>query len=285
MKINQSRRNSGMSKALLHIKDVLTVFQKMCRRAVSECMYCNGRVKTGLSKGILQNSTDIRWRNPLRCDTLSVCLKDEVVTGIFLSECTQHKEHLRGDRDISVFHPFALANEEHLSVKTDIFPSEPANFTDPESAVVGKCQQGFVIESAAFKKPCDTALGENPGKFLRFLYFGENQPSGLFKSHDFVIVLQSKHSVLKEGDTVPLLIHQRGEVSFDVILSKIVRQFLDVNHSLRNLELVVIDTMLSILSDTQLFIEARNAVFKFRHNRVCLVYECLRHGNFGEGEL
>ena len=285
MKINQSRRNSSMSKALLHIKDVLTVFQKMCRRAVSECMYCNGRVKTGLSKGILQNSTDIRWRNPLRCDTLSVCLKDEVVTGIFLSECTQHKEHLRGDRDISVFHPFALANEEHLSVKTDIFPSKPANFTDPESAVVGKCQQRFVIESAAFKKPCDTALGENPGKFLRFLYFGENQPSGLFKSHDFVIVLQSKHSVLKEGDTVPLLIHQRGEVSFDVILSKIVRQFLDVNHSLRNLELVVIDTMLSILSDTQLFIEARNAVFKFRHNRVCLVYECLRHGNFGEGEL
>ena len=82
-----------------------------------------------------------------------------------------------------------------------------------------------------------------------------------------------------------MLIHQRREVSFDVILSKIVRQFLDVNHSLRNLELVVIDTMLSILSDTQLFIEARNAVFKFRHNRVCLVYECLRHGNFGEGEL
>ena len=62
---------------------------------------------------------------------------------------------------------------------------------------------------------------------------------------------------------------------FDVILCKVVRQFLDVNHSLRNLELVVIDTMLSILSDTQLFIEARNAVFKFRHNRVCLVYECL----------
>ena len=43
--------------------------------------------------------------------------------------------------------------------------------------------------------------------------------------------------------------------------------------------LVVKDTMLSILSDTQLFIEARNAVFKTRHNRAYYVYECFRHGN------
>ena len=35
----------------------------------------------------------------------------------------------------------------------------------------------------------------------------------------------------------------------------------------------------------QLFIEARNAVFKFRHNRACLVYECFRYGNFGEWDL
>ena len=69
------------------------------------------------------------------------------------------------------------------------------------------------------------------------------------------------------------------------LLYKVVRQCLDVNHSLRNLELVVIDTMLRILSDTQLFIKTRNAVFKFRHNRAYLVYECLRHGNSGEGEL
>ena len=48
---------------------------------------------------------------------------------------------------------------------------------------------------------------------------------------------------------------------------------------------VSIDTMLCILSDTQLFIKTINAVFKFRHNRACLVYECLRHGNSGEGEL
>ena len=36
--------------------------------------------------------------------------------------------------------------------------------------------------------------------------------------------------------------------------------------------LVLIDTALSILSHTQLFIKTRNAVFKFRHNRACLVY-------------
>ena len=52
----------------------------------------------------------------------------------------------------------------------------------------------------------------------------------------------------------------------------------DVNHSLRNLELVVIDTVLGILGQTQLFMEKRDAVFKIRHNRACLVYECLRHG-------
>ena len=44
-------------------------------------------------------------------------------------------------------------------------------------------------------------------------------------------------------------------------------------------------TVLSILSDTQFFIEMRNAVFKYRHNRACLVYECIRHGNSSEGEL
>ena len=59
----------------------------------------------------------------------------------------------------------------------------------------------------------------------------------------------------------------------------------DVNHSSRNLELVVIDTALSILSHTKLFIEASHAVFKFRYNRVRLVYGCFRHGNSGEGEL
>ena len=42
---------------------------------------------------------------------------------------------------------------------------------------------------------------------------------------------------------------------FDVILCKVVRQFLDVNHSLRNFELIVLNTVFSILSHTQLFIK------------------------------
>ena len=82
-------------------------------------------------------------------------------------------------------------------------------------------------------KPGHTALGEHSGQFLRLAYFGKHQSSGLFKSHD----------------------------------------------------LVVIDTLLGILGHTQFFMEKRNAVFKIRHNRSCLVYECLRHGNSGEGEL
>ena len=112
-----------MSKALLHIKDVLTVFQKMCRRAVSQSVYVNGRVKTGLSQGILQNGSNVRRRNTLWGDILSMGLKDEVVTGIFLSERPQHTKHLRGDRDISIFHPFALTDEHLSSVEADVFPS------------------------------------------------------------------------------------------------------------------------------------------------------------------
>ena len=65
----------------------------------------------------------------------------------------------------------------------------------------------------------------------------------------------------------------------NVILCEIVRQLLEIQRCLRNLELVVIDTVLGILGQTQLFMEKRNAVFKIRHNRACLVYECLRYGN------
>ena len=171
------------------------------------------------------------------------------------------------------------------SVKTDVLPSEPAHLTDPVCAVVDKRQQGLVVQPARFEMLGNTSLGEYSGKFLRLPDFRKHQSSGLFESHDLVVVLQPKDRVLKKGDAVPFLIQQRGEISLNVILGEIVRQFLEVQCRLRNLELVVIDTMLRILSDTQLFIKTINAVFKFRHNRACLVYECLRHGNFGEGEL
>lgn len=73
--------------------------------------------------------------------------------------------------------------------------------------------------------------------------------------------------------------------SKDVILCEIIGQFLKIQSCLRNLELVAIDTLLHILGNVQLFMENRNAVFKFGHNRACLVYECIKHGNSGEGEL
>ena len=43
---------------------------------------------------------------------------------------------------------------------------------------------------------------------------------------------------------------------------------------LSNLQAIGIDTAVRILSDTHLFIETSHVVFKFRHNRVCLTYEC-----------
>ena len=267
-----------MSKPLLHMKDVLAVFQKMSGSTVPQGVYSDGMVEAGLGQCILENGTYIPRCYALRCDSPSMCLEYEVFTGVPLPECPQHNEHLRGDGYIPVLVPLALAYEEHPSVKTDVFPSESAHLTDPECAVVDKRQQGLVVQTARFEKPGNTSLGEYSGKFLRLSDFRKHQSSGLFESHDLVVVLQPKDRVLKKGDAVPFLIQQRGEISLNVILGEIVRQFLEVQCRLRNLELVVIDTMLRILSDTQLFIKTINAVFKFRHNRACLVYECLRHG-------
>ena len=285
MKINQGRRNPCVSKPLLHIKDVLSVFQKVSSRTVSQGVYGDGMIEAGLSQGVLEYGTYIPRCDALRCDSPSMCLEDEVVTGVPLPECPQYDEHLRGDGYIPVLVPLTLAYEEHPPVEADILPSEPAHFTDPECTVVGKRQQSLVVQPAAMDKPGHTALGEYSGKFLRLAHFWKHQSSGLFKSHDLVVVLQSEHRVFEEGDAVPFQVQQRGEISFDVILCEIVRQLLEIQRCLRNLELVVIDTVLGILGQTQLFMEKRNAVFKIRHNRACLVYECLRHGNSGEGEL
>ena len=93
----------------------------------------------------------------------------------------------------------------HPSVKTDVFPSEPAQLTDPECAAVDKRQQGLVVQTARFEKPGNTSLGEYSGKFLRLSDLRKHQSSGLFKSHDLVVVLQPKDRVLKKGDAVPFL--------------------------------------------------------------------------------
>ena len=89
MKIHQSRRNSCVPKSLLHMKDVLTVFQQMCGRAVPECMYGNDGVKTCLSQCVLKYCTYISRIDALRCDSPSMGLKDKVVTGVPLPECPQ----------------------------------------------------------------------------------------------------------------------------------------------------------------------------------------------------
>ena len=59
-------------------------------------------------------------------------------------------------------------------------------------------QQGLVVQTARFEKPCNTSLGEYSGKFLRLSDFRKHQSSGLFESHDLVVVLQPKDRVLKK---------------------------------------------------------------------------------------
>ena len=59
-------------------------------------------------------------------------------------------------------------------------------------------QQGLVVQPARFEKPGNTSLGEYSGKFLRLSDFRKHQSSGLFESHDLVVVLQPKDRVLKK---------------------------------------------------------------------------------------
>ena len=284
MKVIHRSRYSLMAKSVHHIQDALPVLQEMGCCTMSECMYGNGRVEGRLCQGILKDGTHISRVNTLWRDILPMRLKHEVITWVPFPECAQYDEHLRGYRYIPVFVPLALAYEEHASVEAYVLPSEPAGFADPECAVVDECQQGLVVQVAALNESCNTTLGEHPGKFLELADFRQHQSLGLLKPHDLVIVLQSKYGVFKIGDAVSLLIQQGREISLNVILCEIIGQLLKMKSRLRNLELVVIDTLLSILSDTQLFVKDRDAVFKFRHNRACLVYESIRHGNFGEGE-
>ena len=109
-----------MSKPLLHMKDVLAVFQKMSGSTVPQGVYSDGMIEAGLGQCILENGTYISRCDALRCDSPSMCLEYEVFTGVPLPECPQHNEHLRGDGYIPVLVPLALADEKHPSVKTDL---------------------------------------------------------------------------------------------------------------------------------------------------------------------
>ena len=66
-------------------------------------------------------------------------------------------------------------------------------------------------------------------------------------------------------NTVTIPAQEHRQVSVNVILSKIIRQFLEIQYRLRNLQAIVADSTVRILSKTEFLCEERNAIFKFRY--------------------
>ena len=82
-----------------------------------------------------------------------------------------------------------------------------------------------------------------------------------------------KQPILTE---IPLQEHR--QVSVDISLSETVRQFFKIQHSLRNLQAVRIDSTVCVLSKTEFLSKERNAVPEFRHNLYRLVHDSVGHG-------
>ena len=121
-------------------------------------------------------------------------------------------------------------------------------------------------------------MREYSRKPLGFADSREDEASGFLESHVLVIVLQTEHGMLKERHTVEIPLQEHRQVSVDICLSEIVRQFLKIQHSLRNLQAVRIDSIVCVLSKTEFLSKERNAVPEFRHNLYRLVHDSVGHG-------
>ena len=73
----------------------------------------------------------------------------------------------------------------------------------------------------------------------------------------FVVVLQSKHGMFEMRNTVAIPVQEHSQIVIDIRLGEIVRELLKVQYRLRDLQTIVIDTTVGILSQTQLFCKKR----------------------------
>ena len=277
MQINHSCRNTCMSESFLHVQDTLPVFEEMSSRTVSESMNGDGGVEAGLDQRILKNPPYISLIDTLRCDTPSMSLEDKVVTGILFSERFEYDEELFGDGDISVLQPLPLTDEEHFAFEADVLPSELAGLTDPECAVVDNGQKRFVIQTGLMQDMCHMVLGENSGELFGLADLRQNKPVRLFDPHDLVIDLESEDHVLEIGHAVSLLVNQHREIPLNVVLGKVIGEFFVEEYRLRNLQAIIINTVVCILCEMQLFSKQLNAVPEFGYSRNGLVQNCIRH--------
>ena len=110
------------------------------------------------------------------------------------------------------------------------------------------------------KKKCNLLLGEDPWKSLGFTDTRKDKSSRLLDPHDLVVFLQPEYGMLEKGNTVTVPVQKHRQVIFDVFLGEIVRQLVEIQHSLRNLQPLVIDSTIRVLSQAEFLSEKRNAI-------------------------
>ena len=282
MKINHSSRKSRMSEPLLHMQYVLSVFQEMSGCTVPKVVDGDGMVECDPCKGVLENDPHIAWSDALWLCLSSMTLEDIVIARILLAICLEHDKHLVGNGHVSVFAPLALEYEQLLAVKADVVPSETARLTNPEGAVVDECKKGLVVQgSTVCEKSGYLLLGEHPWQSLRLAHLWKNESFGLLVAHGIVVGLESEDRVLEEGEATTVLGKECGQIVVDVCLCELLRQLIEKQHSLSNLQAIIINTVVCILCDAQLFSKQFNTFPKIGNGCNSLVQSIFGHGNCG----
>ena len=267
MKIDHRSRKSRMPEPLLYMHYVLSVLQEMSGCTVPKVVYRDGMVECDPCKGVLENDTHIAWSDALWLSVTAMTLEDIVIAWILLPECAQHHKHLVRDGHVAVFTSLALEYEQLLAVKADVVPSETACLADPKGTVIDDGKHGFVIKWTVAQKSGNLLLGKHPWQPLRLTHLWKHESARLLKPHHLVVCLQSEHRVLEERQAATVLLQECRQIVVDVCLCELLRQLLEKQHCLSNLQAIVIDTAVCILCQTQLFSEKRNAVTEFGYSR------------------
>ena len=109
-------------------------------------------------------------------------------------------------------------------------------------------------------------------------YFWKDKSFGFLKTHDIVVLLQPEYGRLEKGNTVAIPVQEHRQIVFDIFLGEIVRQLVKIQHSLGNLQAVVVDTAVGILSQTKFFGKQRYTVPEFGNSINRPVQGIVGHG-------
>ena len=256
-----------MSEPLLYMHYVLSVLKEMSGCTVPQVVDGDGMVECDPRQCVLEDDSHIAWSDALWLFVPAMTLEDIVVARILLPICLEYDEHLVGNGHVAVFTPLALEDEQLLAVKADVVPSEAACLANPEGTVVDNGKQGLVIQGTVAEKTGDLLLGEHSWQSLWLAHFWKHETVWLLKPHHLVVGLQSEHCVLEEREAATVLVQERRQIVVDVTLCELLRQLLEKQHCLSNLQAIIINTVVCILCQTQLFSEKRNAVTEFGYSR------------------